>query len=85
MKMFGASWGYYLTLSQYNSEMARGWVTWYKWLEWPVLVCVVWLVALWAVVQWLLSNSYIYVVLDEDWYHSEDPVKSGVIFYCKVR
>jgi hypothetical protein len=23
-------------------------------------------------------------VLDEDWYHSEDPVKTGVVFYCKV-
>jgi hypothetical protein len=22
-------------------------------------------------------------VLDEDWYHSEDPVKTGVVFYCK--
>ena len=26
----------------------------------------------------------VFLVLDEDWYHSEDPVKSGVTFYAKV-
>lgn len=23
--------------------------------------------------------------LDEDWYHSDDPIKTGVSFYVKVR
>ena len=23
--------------------------------------------------------------LDEDWYHSDDPIKSGISFYVKVR
>ena len=30
------------------------------------------------------SNYNCNLVLQEDWYHSEDPVKTGVTFYVKV-
>jgi hypothetical protein len=36
-------------------------------------------------VEFCADNISLATELDEDWYHSDDPIKSGISFYVKVR